>query len=51
MVIGLVTGTLSLIGLRVGNGVGQRFGKPVEVLGGLVLIGIGVRIVVLHLMG
>lgn len=51
MVIGLVTGALSLIGLRVGNGVGSRFGKPVEVLGGLVLIGIGVRIVMLHLVG
>jgi putative Mn2+ efflux pump MntP len=51
IVIGLVTGALSLIGLRVGNGVGKRFGKPVEVLGGLVLIGIGIRIVMSHLMG
>jgi len=49
LIIGLVTGALSLIGLRVGNSVGKRFGKPVEVLGGLVLIGIGIRIVVLHL--
>jgi len=46
-----VTGALSLIGLRVGNGVGKRFGKPVEVLGGLVLIGIGVRIVASHMVG
>lgn len=51
LIIGLVTGVLSLIGLRVGNGVGKRFGKPVEVLGGLVLIGIGVRIVMSHLAG
>ena len=51
LIIGLVTGALSLIGLRVGNGVGKRFGKPVEVLGGLVLVGIGVRIVVSHLVG
>jgi manganese efflux pump family protein len=51
LVIGLVTGALSLIGLRTGNRVGKRFGKPVEVLGGLVLIGIGVRIVVSHLVG
>jgi len=51
LIIGLVTGALSLIGLRVGNGVGRRFGKPVEVLGGLVLIGIGVRILESHLMG
>ena len=51
LIIGLVTGVLSLVGLRVGNGVGKRFGKPVEVLGGLVLIGIGVRIVMSHLAG
>lgn len=51
MIIGLVTGALSLIGLRVGNVAGKRFGKPVEILGGLVLIGIGVRIVVSHLVG
>jgi len=51
LIIGLVTGALSLIGLRVGNGVGRRFGKPVEVLGGLVLIGIGFRILMSHLVG
>jgi putative Mn2+ efflux pump MntP len=51
LIIGLVTGILSLIGLRVGNGVGKRYGKPVEILGGLVLIGIGVRIVMSHLVG
>jgi putative Mn2+ efflux pump MntP len=51
LVIGLVTGVLSLIGLRVGNGIGNRFGKSVEVFGGLVLIWIGVRIVVSHLVG
>jgi manganese efflux pump family protein len=48
LVIGLVTGALSLIGLRVGNGFGEKYGKPVEVLGGLVLIGIGVQIVLSH---
>jgi len=51
LIIGLVTGALSLVGLRVGNSFGKRVGKPVEVLGGLVLIGIGVRIVVSHLVG
>ena len=51
LIIGLVTGALSLVGLRVGNGLGKRYGKPVEVLGGLVLIGIGVRIVTSHLVG
>jgi len=51
LIIGLVTGALSLMGLWMGNGVGGRFGKPVEVFGGLILIGIGARIVVSHLMG
>ena len=51
LIIGLVTGVLSLIGLRVGNGFGKRYGKPVEIFGGLVLIGIGIRIVVSHLVG
>lgn len=51
LVIGLVTGVLSLIGLRMGNGFGKRYGKPIEVLGGLILVGIGVRIVISHLLG
>lgn len=50
LIIGLVTAALSLIGLRVGNGIGKKYGKPVEVLGGLVLIGIGIRIVLTHFM-
>ena len=49
LVIGVVTSALSLVGLRVGNGFGKTFGKPVEVLGGLVLIGIGIRIVLSHM--
>ncbi len=51
IIIGLVTCFLSLAGLRLGNGFGSKFGKPVEIIGGLVLIGIGLRIVLSHLMG
>lgn len=47
-VIGLVTGILSLVGLRLGRDFGTRLGKPVEILGGLVLIGIGLRILLTH---
>lgn len=49
LIIGLVTAALSLLGLRIGLYFGKRWGKPVEVLGGLVLIGIGLKIVLTHL--
>jgi len=51
LVIGLVTSGLSVVGLRVGNSVGKKYGKPVEVFGGLILIGIGINIVVSHMAG
>jgi putative Mn2+ efflux pump MntP len=48
-IIGVVTAFLSLLGLRLGHDFGGRLGRPVEILGGLVLIGIGLRIVISHL--
>jgi putative Mn2+ efflux pump MntP len=51
ILIGVVTGLLSLVGLQLGSALGRRFGRVMEVLGGLVLLGIGVRIVVGHLAG
>jgi manganese efflux pump family protein len=51
IVIGVVTGILSLVGLQIGDRLGKKFGKVMEIIGGLVLIGIGIRIVVMHLMG
>lgn len=48
-VIGVVTFVLSLFGAWAGKTLGERFGSAVEVLGGLVLIGIGVSTVVTHL--
>jgi putative Mn2+ efflux pump MntP len=50
IIIGLVTASLSLIGLLIGHKLGSRFGKRVEILGGLILIGIGLRVLVSHLM-
>ncbi len=43
-VIGIVTGILSLIGLRVGATMGRGIGRPMEVIGGALLVGIGLRI-------
>ena len=45
VVIGVVTVLMSLLGLRIGNRLGSRFGKPVEAAGGMVLVFIGLRIV------
>jgi putative Mn2+ efflux pump MntP len=46
--IGCVTGTITTGGMLLGRRLGQHFGQRVEILGGLVLIGIGVKIVVQH---
>ncbi len=46
---GLLTCALTLVGMLVGSKLGARFGQRVEVLGGLVLIGIGLKILVEHL--
>ena len=51
LVIGLTTGLLSIAGVRLGQGVGARLGRPFQIVGGVLLIGIGLRILVLHLMG
>ena len=44
-------GTLlfTFVGLLVGNRTGKAFGKKAQIMGGLVLIGIGARIVLTHL--
>ncbi len=44
VVIGVVTGTLSLVGVRLGARLGGRVGPRMEVVGGALLIGIGLRI-------
>jgi manganese efflux pump family protein len=48
-VIGLVTFVLSLVAVLVGSRVGERLGSRAEVLGGVVLILIGLRILLDHL--
>ncbi len=48
-VIGVITGGLSWLGLRFGHALGQRVGKRMEVVGGMVLVGIGVKLLAEHL--
>jgi putative Mn2+ efflux pump MntP len=49
VVIGIVTAIVSAVGAVFGCRLGRRFGVWAERAGGLVLIGIGVRIVIQHL--
>jgi putative Mn2+ efflux pump MntP len=48
--IGVVTFALSLIGFYFGNGLGKVFGHRIEIAGGVVLILIGVKILLEHLL-
>jgi putative Mn2+ efflux pump MntP len=49
MVIGLVAAAMSLIGIRLGAVLRTSFGRRMELVGGVILILIGVRILVEHL--
>jgi manganese efflux pump family protein len=48
--IGITTAALSAGGLVVGRRFGALFGKRLDILGGLVLIGLGTKILIEHLM-
>jgi putative Mn2+ efflux pump MntP len=50
LIIGVITLGLSLFGLLAGGFLGERFGKRMEILGGLILIGIGIRILTSHIL-
>lgn len=49
LVIGIVAAAFTASGMALGRKIGAMWGKRVEVVGGLVLIGIGVKIVIEHL--
>jgi putative Mn2+ efflux pump MntP len=51
IIIGLVAGLMSLIGICLGSRLGNRTRRWAECFGGLVLIGIGIRILSVHLSG
>ena len=50
IVIGVVTGLISWLGIFLGNRLGQKFGKRMEIIGGVILIIIGIRILLTHLL-
>ena len=49
IVIGVVTFILSFSGVLLGNKLGDRFGKRMEIIGGVILILIGLRILISHM--
>jgi len=49
LVIGLVTFMLSITGFFFGCGLGRVFGNRIKIVGGLILIGIGLRILLEHI--
>jgi putative Mn2+ efflux pump MntP len=49
VIIGIVAAGLTVVGMNLGKAVGSRFSHGVEILGGLILIGIGVKILLEHI--
>jgi putative Mn2+ efflux pump MntP len=47
--MGIGTLLFTLIGLNIGNKTGKRFGKKAQIIGGIVLILIGLRITITHI--
>ncbi len=50
IIIGVITFILSLLGVYVGNRFGHFFEKKIEFIGGVVLIAIGIKILIEHLL-
>jgi len=48
-IIGIITFIASIIGLQLGKFLGKRVGKYIEIIGGIVLISIGFKILIEHL--
>ncbi|MDR0861635.1 MAG: manganese efflux pump MntP family protein [Oscillospiraceae bacterium] len=49
--IGVVTFALSLVGVQVGKAFGSRFKSKAELVGGIILVGMGAKILIEHLRG
>jgi putative Mn2+ efflux pump MntP len=51
IVIGIAAGCMTLVGMRFGKALGRWAGRGAEVVGGLILIFLGIKILVEHLAG
>jgi putative Mn2+ efflux pump MntP len=50
IVIGVTAAVLSLIGIRLGTRLGTLFGRRMEIVGGIILVFIGLRILYSHIL-
>jgi putative Mn2+ efflux pump MntP len=50
LVIGVITFSISFSGVFIGNRLGDQLGSKMEVIGGIILIGMGVKILLQHLL-
>jgi len=50
VIIGVVTASLAFFSIMIGKKIGARVGKRMEIFGGVILIIIGIRILVTHLL-
>jgi len=50
ILIGMVTFLASMTAIRIGKSAGERLGNKVEIIGGLILIGIGIKIFLEHIL-
>ena len=51
IIIGIVTFLASMTAIRIGKSAGNRLGNKVEIIGGLILIAIGIKIFLEHTLG
>ena len=49
VLIGVITFIISLIGVKIGNKFGDKYGKKAELIGGLILVFIGIKILLEHI--
>ena len=49
LIIGVITMAISMVGVKIGAKVGSSYGSKAEFIGGLILIGLGIKIVLEHL--
>ncbi len=48
--IGIITFIISVIGVKIGNIFGDKYEKKAELVGGIILIGLGIKILIEHLL-